>query len=104
MPETTIRFPRRRAGERIFPLDPVYSYLSCDPGGDGEERPLTPRSALVWHLVDICGVKNRDTAASRVERWIRSGISWEEADVLAVSLGYHPVEIWTDWYATSSPA
>lgn len=99
--EDKIRFPRRRRGERILPLHPVYSYLSYDPGGDGEERPSTPRAALVWHLVDICGIENRKTAASRVERWLASGISWSEADVLAVSLGYHPVEIWKDWYAVS---
>lgn len=36
--------------------------------------------------------------ASSVYKWMRSGLTVKAADQVAVRLGYHPGEIWPEWW------
>lgn len=33
-----------------------------------------------------------------VHKWIERGLPFFKADMVAIKLGYHPVEIWYDWF------
>lgn len=35
---------------------------------------------------------------SRINKALRTGITIHTADKWAIRLGYHPTEIWADWY------
>lgn len=37
--------------------------------------------------------------ARSLHRWLKTGIPWDTADMLAVRFGLHPGEIWDDWAA-----
>lgn len=39
------------------------------------------------------------TSTRTVWRRLRRGLSWSEADVLAVAVGLHPVDLWPSWFA-----
>jgi hypothetical protein len=99
-------FPRRKQGEPTpWPVEAVNKYLSWDDDGRRDEfdsdltsLPTTPRAALVRHLMDGCDFASRSTASTRVHHWYRRGLSDYEADMLAVSLGHHPVDIWPEWF------
>jgi hypothetical protein len=32
-------------------------------------------------------------------RWRESGLTWVQADKLAIRAGYHPAEIWSEWWS-----
>ena len=32
-----------------------------------------------------------------IQRWLVEGLTFDQADSAAVSLGKHPIEIWSDW-------
>lgn len=66
---------RRCGGERL-PFGPLEGLL----GGCGARVALR------------LGVQRR-----QVYRWRQTGVSWAQADELAVRAGYHPREIWTVW-------
>lgn len=54
-------------------------------------------------LVEECGglrslARWAGTNATKVRRWRTTGITVDDADRIAVSLGRHPVELWPNWY------
>ncbi len=60
--------------------------------------PLDPLLAAAGHppigtLAARIGVARRT-----VTRWRTNGLTDEQADNAAVMLGYHPLNIWTDWH------
>jgi hypothetical protein len=32
-------------------------------------------------------------------RWRDRGLTWDQADTLAIHAGYHPAEIWSEWWS-----
>lgn len=42
--------------------------------------------------------------ARQVQRWCRYGVSFHTADELAVSLGFHPIELWPRWMEVGEEA
>jgi hypothetical protein len=51
---------------------------------------VSPTSALV----------RLNVSSKSYKPWIANGMSWWVADRLAVRAGYHPAEIWDDWFDT----
>lgn len=39
-----------------------------------------------------------DSNPRQIIRWRQYGVTWAQADVLAVRLGLHPAEVWPDWW------
>jgi len=40
----------------------------------------------------------------QIQRWLRYGVSFYAADELAVSLGFHPIELWPQWMEVGEEA
>lgn len=56
-------------------------------------EPLIDRYGGVSALARALGVDRANAT-----RWRRNGIPMDTADRIAVRLGWHPVEIWPEWY------
>lgn len=37
--------------------------------------------------------------ARQVHRWRHQGVTWAQADELAVRAGYHPGDVWEEWWS-----
>lgn len=87
-------------GPRLFSLRPVLDLiLSTWAGDNGAEGGRPPRANLVAHAALVLGVDRQ-----YVYRWLHDGLGVYQADVVAVILGRHPVDIWPDWYELSVPS
>lgn len=42
------------------------------------------------------------TRRRQIYRWRHYGLTWAQADVLAVRCGYHPAEVWEAWYEVTA--
>lgn len=60
-------------------------------------EPLIDRYGGVSALARALGVHRANAT-----RWRRDGITMNTADRIAVRLGWHPVEIWPEWYAVTT--
>lgn len=36
-----------------------------------------------------------------LQRWRETGLPWGKADALAVKVGFHPSDLWPDWFDSS---
>ena len=94
--------PAHRASEsRRFGLRPVMDFIratwegtaASGRGGSGDVRgALIAQTALALGIDRQC-----------IYRWLHDGLGVYQADVIAIILGCHPVEIWPDWYELSVP-
>lgn len=73
-----------------------------------EERlPFAPLERAVelrlegGNLTDVAACL--DVHRRQCERWRRAGVTWAQADVLAVRIGLHPAEVWHDWWERIEP-
>jgi streptogramin lyase len=98
-------------------LVPVAGHEPVDPTG-GAALPAPPRATTRPFSFDpirriccrIAGEILAPTAIGamlnvnprQVNRWSRYGLTEAQADALAVHLGRHPVQVWPDWYATTT--
>jgi hypothetical protein len=88
-------------GPRQFSLKPAMDLIrdtwegsnATGPGHSGDIR-----GSLVKQTAVVLGVNTR-----YVYRWLHDGLGVYQADAIAVILGRHPVEIWSDWYELSVP-
>jgi hypothetical protein len=77
--------PGRRGGEsRPFSFDAVFEMV----GGSAVDPSKVTRAARVLHVNNV-----------QVYRWASDGLSPNVADAIAVRLGRHPVELWSDWFS-----
>lgn len=91
----------------------------ADPTRTPRERPQHPpamfpaepaRKALVTlalrrqlSLMDAALEINLDEATAR-NVFLRRRLRWDHADIVAVALGWHPTELWPDWFGgTQAP-
>lgn len=47
----------------------------------------------ITDLSDLCGV-----ATNIISRWFRNGVPWIRGENLCDKYGFHPVEVWPDYY------
>lgn len=87
---------RQRVTARRLPLAPLLPFLEVaalelmhvegDRGGRQHDRP------------NHCAMARRvGTSANQLYRWLRYGVTPDQADELAVALGLHPLNVWPDW-------
>ena len=69
-----------------FPFDPVFDL--CLAGRSTVE--IEDRVGLTAKVLDV--------DRGRVYRWLRSGLSIDQADVIAIMFGLHPCLVWSDWF------
>lgn len=69
----------------------IFASARCED--DGTRWPVEPLAALV-------GKHRAYTSASMTPKALRAagGFTYRQADRAAVRCGYHPVEVWPDWY------
>jgi hypothetical protein len=82
---------------RPFSFEPVIS-LCVDgrlPWGQTATNGGTQRhDYVISTTAEVLDVDRR-----QVHRWIRTGFTAEQADVVAIMFGLHPCLIWPDWFA-----
>jgi hypothetical protein len=98
-PERQLTMPTLATKDaRVFPIEPLFAFIGREgdvfqrPGGTRSEdgnRSLGPHAALAMRL---------GTTPLWVYRAAPRGLNAFAADVSAVILGVHPVEIWPDWF------
>jgi len=74
-----------------FPAQPIVNLYRCSRH-NGRDRGMRQKLAA-----DL-GVSHRTLV-----RWIEDGIPMFAADRAAVSLGFHPSNVWLDWFEKISP-
>lgn len=57
-------------------------------------EPLLALAPSIEELARLTGIDGRQW-----RRWRAIGIPVLSADAVAVLMGYHPAELWTDWFA-----
>lgn len=62
---------------------------------------LQPLAALLGATCDSEIAHATDTCRRTVQRWKHDGMSADQADRAAIRAGYHPANIWPDWYSPS---
>lgn len=69
-----------------------------------EREKLPSRRLCAEKLCDFFGLSTATLADKlnvsqrTVQRWIAEGMTFDQADTVAVALGHHPVEIWpNEW-------
>lgn len=67
-----------------------------EPSARFSADPLIDRFGSVSAFARALGVDRANAT-----RWRRDGIPVDTADCIAVRLGWHPVEIWPEWYAVT---
>lgn len=68
-------------------------------GEAGKPRPFDFDSLLCHARLNMMDAsRSLDVVRVQLYRWRRYGLTVDQADDLAASLGYHPSEIWPDWY------
>lgn len=78
--------------ERPFPMQPLLELVRARCGKDGGDG----YRGLVSPLVVIAELARVDRRT--VHRWRHEGLTLEVADDVAVRLGFHPSEVWPDWW------
>ena len=59
-----------------------------------------PLDAL--NAINLCELARRTKYSVRtLHRWKHTGIPLYAADRIAIRLGVHPSQIWTDWYSVA---
>jgi hypothetical protein len=58
--------------------------------------PLQPLTSRYENMSALARALGADRA--QVGRWERTGVSPCTADRLAIRLGFHPVELWPEWF------
>jgi hypothetical protein len=96
----TAMIPNPRGGppiQRRFPLDEVERYVECTRAPDDLVQLNTPtspgRRVTLAHVARLSGI-----AVHSLHRYRKQGIPFWAADRMAINLGAHPLEIWTDFY------
>lgn len=64
--------------------------------------PLDPLLALYDNRLALARALKVD--ARQIQRWCRYGVAFYTADELAVSLGFHPMELWPGWVEVGEEA
>lgn len=82
---------------RPFPFDPVIP-LDVDGRLSGKQsfrwdEHQGPDGMIAQTAVVL------DTDRNRVYRWLKRGLTADQADVIAIMFGLPPALIWTDWFA-----
>lgn len=91
--------PRPRKRIRRLPLDPLLPFLAIAAlelmlAEERQGRPIDGASH--------CAMARRlGTSAKQLYRWLRYGVTHDQADELAVALGLHPLNVWPDWQAVT---
>ncbi len=62
--------------------------------------PLEPLMEAAGHPAAGTLAARAGVTARTVWRWHHRGLTDTQADRTAVALGYHPANIWPDWYRT----
>jgi hypothetical protein len=93
---TIPRTPNHGRVHRPFSFDPViplcvdgrlpWGQTATNGGNQGHDFVITAAEVL-------------DVDRQRVYRWLRGGLTAEQADVIACMFGLHPCSIWPDWFA-----
>ncbi len=87
------------------------SIIGTAPRCGGERLPFAPLEHLLRRLLvdemaghQLVGGSVRAQAAAvgvnprQIHRWRQQGVSWAPADLLAVRAGFHPGDVWDDWW------
>jgi hypothetical protein len=73
------REPAYKPGDPILPFAPLEELADCENASALARRLGEPRTTI--------------------HRWRRCGVRLFTADRLAIHLGYHPSEVWPEWWA-----
>jgi hypothetical protein len=92
-----LRIPRRNGAETPFPFAPVLEL--CIDGRLSGQRAV--RDGVVRRQEGIvpAAAEVLDVDRQCVYRWLKSGLTVDQADVIAIMFGLHPSLIWLDWFA-----
>jgi hypothetical protein len=82
----------------IYPLDPVYAIARAR-----WRQPNTEVGVAYSDVIKIAVAA--DVNRQTVRRWINAGgLTSRQADHCAVRLGYHPAELWPEWWHKEAAA
>jgi hypothetical protein len=103
-PKGYYRGPDGQAAEHDLVLDGGWRAPRADlrPAA-GEARPYA-----LQDLLDVAGVTVAQLAwrtrqhDRQLHRWKTSGLTVDQAGLLAVRAGYHPAEVWPGWLSEAS--
>ena len=78
----------QRAGHesRPFSIEPVVRICSSERGLPPDGSASITAARLGVH-------------PQQIYRWLRSGLTANQADVMAILLGHHPCVLWPDWFS-----
>lgn len=82
---------------RPFSLDPVLSLVDGYIGRGANQYDAGHTEHLAVIVARCWGV-SWNGARQRIGRWRRLGLTTVEADRLAVAFGYHPANLWPQWW------
>ena len=60
--------------------------------------PLAPLLVAAGHPPVTVLAARLGVATRTISRWRHNGLTDDQADRAAVMLGYHPLNVWTDWH------
>ncbi|MEZ5278986.1 MAG: helix-turn-helix domain-containing protein [Acidimicrobiales bacterium] len=72
-------------------------YRATTSSDDRARWPFAPLMAATGNPTITALARRLGVSPRTVSRWRRAGLSDHQADNAAVTLGYHPLNIWPDW-------
>ena len=68
----------------------------------GDRLPLAPLERILAAGCASGAARALDVNPRQIYRWRRTGVSWAQADELAVRVGVHPSAVWgAAWWSTA---
>lgn len=84
-----------RCGGAKLPLGPLEEILERSLDDIAAPGWQTRRACSTVRHAELLGVHQR-----QLYRWRHQGLTWAQADLLAVRIGFHPGDVWgRDWWA-----
>lgn len=69
----------------------------------GARFPFGPLELLVSGSCGLATARALGVHPRQVYRWRAGGVTWAQADELAVAVGLHPAEVWPEWWEHTEP-
>jgi hypothetical protein len=86
-----------RPTPRPFAFEPVIEM--CVEGRLAYGQTATNWTDQRWQGLITSTASVLEVNRNRIYRWLESGLTAEQADVIAIMFGLHPCLIWSDWFS-----